>query len=422
MFTTSQLAGLARLPALAKGVKAIEQLNIVGKRSGEGIVTHKATMVNVLSRGLADRLELMDFTIGRKGLLNYIKALAGSNIVKIVPASNGSASGERTNGDKRLKVVCGAFQSYLDDEAWIGENTPHSLAEVRFCPANTLTPNIGSLELAEAIARVLPFASTDDARPVLGCVMFVAGEGKLKLIGADGFRLAECVLDFDTSTYPAEVKVLVNRADLKGIPSALRKAKRVRLHFDKAGDTFDGMALLIDTEVARYKFVSANGQFPDYEKVIPSEFTCTAHLDTQEALKAIIALKATADNPKDYQIDLTIGGGQMIMANPDEKGEVVVKADSGDGEAYIRINGEYLASAMRACGGMVDFNLSKSYSPVLFSSEGFMVVVMPVMSQKANEQQREDGEAEKAEQPEPEATAEEPKRRRSRRRQPVAIA
>ena len=71
---------------------------------------------------------------------------------------------------------------------------------------------------------------------------------------------------------------------------------------------------------------------------------------------------------------------------------------------------------------MVDFNLSKSYSPVLFSSEGFMVVVMPVMSQKANEQQREDGEAEKAEQPEPEATAEEPKRRRSRRRQPVAIA
>ena len=383
-------------------------------------------MVNVLSRGLAERLRFMDFTIGRKGLLNYIKALAGSNIVKIVPASNGSAGGERTNGDKRLKVVCGAFQSYLDDEAWIGENTPYVFAEVRFSPANTLTPNIGSLELAEAINRVLPFASTDDARPVLGCVMFVAGGGKLKLIGADGFRLAECVLDFDTSTYTAEVKVLVNRADLKGIPSVLRKAKRVRLHLDKAGDTLDGMALLIDTEVARYKFVSAEGQFPDYEKVIPSEFTCTAHLDTQEALKAIHALKATADNPRDYQIDLTIGGGQMIMANPDEKGEVVVKADSGDGEAYIRINGEYLASAMRACGGMVDFNLSKSYSPVLFGSEGFMVVIMPVMSQKANEQHREDTEGKEAEataeQSEPEATAEQPKRRRSRRRQPVAVA
>ncbi len=433
MFTTSQLAGLAHLPALAKGVKAIEQLNIVGKRSGEGIVTHKATMVNVLSRGSAERLRFMDFTIGRKGLLSYIKALAGSNIVKIVPASNGSASGERANGDKRLKVVCGAFQSYLDDGAWIGENTPCIFAEVRFSSANTLTPNIGSLELAEAIARVLPFASTDDARPVLECVMFVAGGGKLKLIGADGFRLAEATLEFANGE--GEVKVLVNRADLKGIPSALRKAKRVRLHLDKAGDTLDGMALLIDTEVARYKFVSAEGQFPDYGKVIPTEFTCTAHLDTQEALKAVMALKATADNPKGYQIDLTIGGGQMIMANPDERGEVVVKADSGDGEAYIRINGEYLASAMTACGGMVDFNLSKSYSPVLFGSEGFMVVIMPVMSQKANEQQREDTEGKEAEataeqpepeamaeQPEAEATAEKPKRRRSRRRQPVAVA
>jgi len=323
-------------------------------------------MVNALSRGLAERLRLMDFTIGRKGLLNYIKSLAGSNIVKIVPASNDSASEERTNGDKRLKVVCGAFQSYLDDEAWIGEKTPYSLAEVRFSPANTLTPNIGSLELAEAINRVLPFTTSDDARPVLQCVMFVAGEGKLKLVSADGFRLAECVLDLESANGDGEVKVLVNRADLKGIPSALRKAKRVRVHFDKAGDTLDGMALYIDTEVARYKFIGAEGQFPDYEKLIPSEFSSTAHLDTLEALKAVYSLKAIADNPKDYQIDLTLGGGQMIMGNPDEKGEVIIKADSDDGEMWIRLNGAYFADTMRAFGGMVDFSLNNAYSPVMF--------------------------------------------------------
>ncbi len=73
----------------------MEQLNIVGKRSGEGFVSHKSTMVNTLSRGLSERVLLMDFTIGRKGLLNYIRSLAGSNIVKIVPSANGSASEER---------------------------------------------------------------------------------------------------------------------------------------------------------------------------------------------------------------------------------------------------------------------------------------------------------------------------------------
>jgi len=64
----------------------VEQLNIVGKRSGEGFVAHKPMLVNALSRALADRVMLMDFTLGRKGLLGYLKALAGSNVIKIACA------------------------------------------------------------------------------------------------------------------------------------------------------------------------------------------------------------------------------------------------------------------------------------------------------------------------------------------------
>ena len=70
----------------------MEQLNIVGKRSGDsGFVAHKATLVNALSRVLADRVMVGDFTVGRKGFLGYVKALAGSNIIRVTPA-NGDAS------------------------------------------------------------------------------------------------------------------------------------------------------------------------------------------------------------------------------------------------------------------------------------------------------------------------------------------
>ncbi len=62
----------------------MEQLNIEGKRSGEGFVAHKATLVNALSRALADRVVLMDLTIGRKGLLGYLKALGGSNVIRLL--------------------------------------------------------------------------------------------------------------------------------------------------------------------------------------------------------------------------------------------------------------------------------------------------------------------------------------------------
>ena len=81
----------------------IEQLNIEGKRSGDGFVAHKATLVSALSRALADRVTLLDHYVGRKGLLGYLKALGGSNIVKVIP-SNGSASGTQAT-DKRLKVL-----------------------------------------------------------------------------------------------------------------------------------------------------------------------------------------------------------------------------------------------------------------------------------------------------------------------------
>ena len=130
----------------------MEKLNIVGKRSGEGFVAHKAMLVSALSRAIADRVMLMDITLGRKGLLGYLKAIGGSNIVKVIP-SNGSASESQAIG-KRLKVICGANTSYLADNEWIGEKTPFTLCDVRVSPTNSVKPNVGGIELADALARV----------------------------------------------------------------------------------------------------------------------------------------------------------------------------------------------------------------------------------------------------------------------------
>ena len=405
----------------------MEQLNIVGKRSGEGFVAHKAKLVNALSRALADRLLLMDFTIGRKGLLSYIKALSGSNVVKIVPAATNGNASEAQVADKRLKVVCGASTSFLSEMAWIGEKTPLSLAEVRISPDNSVKPNLGSLELSEALTRVLPFTAKDEARPTLQCVLFKAGEGKLQLVSADGFRLAIVNLDYDDG----EGEVLINRDELRGIANALRKAKRVRLGFEKNSDSLEGMSLIVDTEAIRYTWRGADGQFPDYEKLIPTEFNTVAHLDTVEAIKAVNSFKALSDNPKDYPIDLTIGEGKIVMANPDNKGETMIPADT-DGQGYVRVDGKYLADVLKACGSMVDFKLANAYSPMLFAADGYQLVVMPIMSAKAEEQAKQGREVKAAQAEakpsgEAEAVAEaeniiKAKPKRSRKREPVAVA
>jgi len=328
---------------------------------------------------------------------------------------------------------------------WIGEKTPFTLCDIRVSPCNTVKPNVGAIELADALNKVLPFTAKDDTRPVLACVKFVAKDGKLTLVSADGFRLAIISLDYDDG----EGEALINRDDLKGVANALKRAKRARVSFGEEDVTIPS-SLIIDTELIRYKWVSVGGSYPEYEKLIPTEFNCFASFDTVEAIKAVNSLKAISDS-KAYPIDLTIGDGKMVMANPDDKGQAELTADT-DGEGFVRIDGQYLAEALRACGSMVDFKLVNASSPTLFTVDGYQLVVMPMMTDKANEQSKKDreakaeqaeqakaeqaepmswGEAEKvakarslAEQAEPETTepvAEKPKGKRSRAKEPVAV-
>jgi DNA polymerase-3 subunit beta len=91
-----------------------------------------------------------------------------------------------------------------------------SLCDVRVSPNNSVKPNVGVSELAEALARVLPFTAKDDNRPLLQCVNFVAKDGKLTLVSADGFRLAVTSLDYDDG----EGQALISRDELKGVAKA----------------------------------------------------------------------------------------------------------------------------------------------------------------------------------------------------------
>ena len=120
------------------------------------------------------------------------------------------------------------------------------------------------------------------------------------------------------------------------------------------------------------------------------------------------------------------------MANPDDKGQAELAADT-DGQGKVRIDGQYLGQVLKACGGMVEFKLTNAYSPMLFTSNGYQLVVMPMLTAEANEQAKKDREAkaeqaeptttEQAEPTEPEVTepvAEKPKKaKRSRAKQPV---
>jgi len=360
----------------------LEQVNIVGKRSGDGFVAHKDGLVSALSRAQGERVTLFDddVTLGRRGFTAYLKALAGSNIVKIVPA-NGNASGQQVT-DKGAKVVCGSHESYLPNGAWLKENLPFTYSQIRVSPCNAVMPNLGSVELAEALSKVLPFTTSDEARPILQCVKFLQKDSKLTLAGCDGYSLSEVILNFEDGE--AEAEALVNRNELKGLVSALRKAKRVKVSFEEKPNGDEGLlakSLVVDTEVVRYKLQSQIGEYPKYQGIIPTECLARASVDAKEAIKASQSLLALwyddSLKPLARPIILTIGEGKVTLEVKGERGQTEIAAETS-GECKVAMQGNRFLQALKACGGIVEMQTVSRSSPVLFTVDSHRCVVMPM--------------------------------------------
>jgi DNA polymerase-3 subunit beta len=390
----------------------LEQLNIEGKRSGEGFICHRERLVSAISRAQSPKARIGDVEFGRKGFLNYLRALGGSNVVKVTP--NGSAS-EAQATEKGLKVVCGSNTGFLPDKAWIADKDRYGeTCEIRVSPNSSVIPNLGAMELAEALSRVIPFAAgKKDERPVLGCVRFAQSDGKLTLTAADGYRLAEVTLDFEDG----EAEALIPADGLKGLISALKKAHRLRLSFETNGNAYSN--LIIETEAIHYKWISESGSYPDYQEVIPTEFKVVARFDTREMMRAGASL-STLSLDGTPAITLSIKEGALVLSATDDRGQAQIEAEV-EGEVETTINGAYLTQALKALGGMAEVKVSDPKSPMVFTVDGYRLAVMPVsLPSKTKVEAEAEAVASEAE-TEGEAQAKKPKRKSRKAKEPVAV-
>ena len=181
---------------------------------------------------------------------------------------------------------------------------------------------------------------------------------------------------------PQKGEALIKAYELKGLIPALKRAKRVRLGFEDT--SLDGStelaevrkALVIDTEAIRYRWDSEVGSYPDYEKVIPTEFVAEARFDTREMLRVGASLGALFLD-KDAPIILSIKEGKLRLSVKDDKGEAQVEAQA-EGEAETAVNARYLAQALKALGGMAELKVKDPSAPMLFSVDGYRLLFMPV--------------------------------------------
>jgi len=240
-----------------------------------------------------------------------------------------------------------------------------------------LVPVSGQV-LLEMIKKTSFAISSDETRYILNGVFFEPRDGKVRMVATDGHRLAlvERALPGD---FKLKSGVIIPRKGLYELRRLLDEAPDAEcsLGFAENSALFKKPGL---TMVMRL----IDGQFPEYQRVIPKEGDRKVQIPRVrflEALKRIALLSVDKSNA----VKLALSSNQLRISsqNPD-LGEAKddLEVAYGAGEVTIGFNARYLTDVLGVLeGDEVSFELGDDHSPGVLHAPGdrsYTAVVMPM--------------------------------------------
>lgn len=187
--------------------------------------------------------------------------------------------------------------------------------------------HIQSKTFREGIASVLFAAAPDETRPEISGVLCRIGKGKIILAATDSYRLSEKQVPL----LAGEVK-----EELKAIFPARSMNEIGRILSDTEGDVevlLGGNQAVISTEDFTFTSRLIEGQYPDYQQVIPPNYKTRATIPVAELMKAVKGASLFAPS----------GVNDIHLHFFPDRREIEVTASSGQvGENRIAVSGEVL--------------------------------------------------------------------------------
>lgn len=230
--------------------------------------------------------------------------------------------------------------------------------------------------LAEALNQVVGAASGDESRPILTGVLLAAEEGGLRLVSTDSYRLAYRDLPGAELLEQGQHVLIPSRA-LQELARALTGADQVSLVLSEQMAVFDVGSFQLVTRLIK-------GDFPDYQKLIPTEMPNVLVVERQAIQDAIkrVRLMARENSP----IRLTMGSdGLELRAVTQDVGEAVeqVDAEYQGSDLTVAFNPEYLMDGLEVTEGeKVVLQTRDAQRPAVLrsSTDGsdYLYLLMPV--------------------------------------------
>ncbi len=239
------------------------------------------------------------------------------------------------------------------------------------------TWSIAGKLLKAGLQQVVMAASNDEARPVLTGVFLHSHEGELYMVATDSYRLAEKRL-METSE---EIKLLIPA-------TALNDLLRILGEFEGEVEvTHDDQQVLFKVGDIELVTRLIEGNYPDYRKLIPSEFASTAKLKRADLTNITkVSSLFARESAGSVTIHLDADNAQVsIRSVASQLGENTSAASAEvTSEGTITLNSRYILDALHALNGDdVTFSFNGKLEPTVLADPkagDYLHVIMPLKS------------------------------------------
>ena len=233
--------------------------------------------------------------------------------------------------------------------------------------------------ILEALEQVVFAASTNISRPLLTGIFWQVVGRVVKLAATDSYRLGEKQFEL-TKDLGMDTSFIVPSKTAQELQKILENSKdeelEVRVGKGQIQFKVDGVEL-----VSRL----IEGNFPDYDKILPKETKTTAVLSTEEFLlglkKVSVIVRENSNNVK-VRIEKD---KLLIFSDETQVGqgatEIVVENMKGDA-LETALNVQYLLDVLAHLKDpKVNFSLNDGLSPVMVTpakTSGYLHIIMPL--------------------------------------------
>lgn len=235
-------------------------------------------------------------------------------------------------------------------------------------------------EFLSGLARVIFAASTDETRPVLTGVLMLIEKASITLVSTDGFRLSR--KRFSIKTKGADTSLILPKNTLSELSRLAGGSDTLKVALPQK----ESMAVFgFENTILSSRLIQ--GEFPDFEKIIPNKSDIVIDIDKEELLRAVKVASVFARDSANT-INIEVKPEELIISSQSQnsgkqKVSVDAKVDGLVAKSFLiafnyRFLEDYLTS-VQAESVIVKFSGSNAPGVFLDPEDGdYLHLIMPV--------------------------------------------